>query len=149
MSPASQSQPAAVAFYVAQQCSESKVSSHLYADMISDQIVGIAQACKGRPIWLRGYSPPLEGAGVDPHGYLELCLFPEEDREWPIGIFFGMAEPAGDFLRSDFDVAAWSKSKDDPSASNLYVASFDEAWRVVCLAAKKLRAPSVTIAYGF
>jgi hypothetical protein len=146
-----QPQPEAVRFYTALPCSESAVSFHVHADVISDQIAAAVPECEGMPICLRGYTPPMKGIGPMPHGYIEICLEPSDDPnvEWAIGIFFGMQQSSGVFLRTDFDVENWAKHKTDPSGGDLYVGSFDEAWRVICLLGQKLRTPAITIGYGF
>lgn len=50
--------------------------------------------------------------------------------------------------RHRFEVDQWAAATTDPMSSPIYVASMEEAWRIICLLAALLRPANITVGYG-
>lgn len=50
--------------------------------------------------------------------------------------------------RYRFEVDKWAAATTDPMSSPIYVAPMEEAWRIICLLAARLRPANITVGYG-
>ncbi len=137
--------PCAVDFYTSLPAFDAPNSSHAFALRNAQVIAAAIDSLLDKELCLRAYTPPFEAPLPD--GFLELCF--GDRKKYSIGLTFGSFESLPPFDRSDFNAEQWRSAPEDPFSSALLAASFDEAWRIVCLVAKLLAVERITIAYGF
>jgi len=128
---------------------ETALSSHAFASATAARIAAaVGGGYRGCVLDVNSHQPPYPPGDEVPSGHLVLSLYAPAVSEVAIGIRWGLHEKGGGPKRSEFDPDAWLRDPTQPWWTHLVTASFDEAWRVVCLVAQALDAGAVSISHG-
>lgn len=124
-----------------------QLSDHDFAELVAASIAEALSAYRGATLDVGGYTPPYN-EGYFPAGFIALSFLAEGLDEHVVGIEFGQRDESGDLLREGFNPAASLRDQHNPHSAGIYAVNFDEAWRIVCLVARRLRVSRVTLSYG-
>lgn len=117
-----------------------------FCDGVANEVIVALEPFKNWGLILNVYTPPWESTA--PHGVLNLCFFNGEEEKI-IGIVFGAeAEEEGEDYRQPFDAVGWQCDSDNPFASGIFTASWDECWYIMCKIVASVKPATVEFSFG-
>ena len=123
------------------------LSDHNFAESVAAGIAEALNAYMGGTLNVGGFTPPYN-EGHYPAGFISIAFLVAGLPEHVVGIEFGQKDEEGRPLRAGFKAVASLRDPHNPHASGVYAINFDEAWRIVCLVARYVKAHNITLSYG-
>lgn len=102
----------------------------------------------GCEIAINSHIPPYTTPQESPAGHLIIEFHRMNKPDTALGIRWGITDAVGLPIRTELNVAAWQKDRNQPWWSGLVAASFDEAWRIVCLTAEQIQPTEIRLSHG-
>ncbi len=129
------------------------LSSHDFAECVAADVCEAANAAAGGTLEIEVYTPPYQKEKLENFyrsGGTLILHFTSSDtdgQELAVGVEFGRADNDGNTIRRKFKINDWKKSE-YPFDSGIYLANFDEAFRMITIVGARLRLRAVKLNYG-
>jgi hypothetical protein len=141
-----------VAVHYSKRGSYCPLSDHHFAESIAADVEEAVEMYHGCALvigcYTPPYKPPMSMEDARQGGFLTLDLLGNGQPPACVGIEFGRSDAAGEVVRAGFDSSLWKTDPSNPLYAGIYAANFDEAWRIVCLIVRLIKAREVSLRYG-